>query len=123
MNTKPETEKQSCDIMGYKRGTFPCNYLGIEIEKGSKTNKEWHNILDRMDKRIGGWKDKWITIAGKFTKIKVVLFALPTYPLSYLSLLKNINKKLEAKLRSFLWNDTNERKKLPLIKWENLCKT
>ena len=88
--------------MGYKRGTFLCKYLGIELEKGSKTNKGWHNILDRMDKMIGGWKDKWLTKVDKVTKIKAVLSILPTYPLSCLPLSINTNKKLEAKLRSFL---------------------
>ena len=101
MNTKPEMEKQICNIMGYKRGTFPCKYLGIEVEKGNKTNKGWHNILDRMDKRIGVWKDKWLTKVGKLTKIKVVLSTLPTYPLSCLPLSKSINKKLEANSKKF----------------------
>ena len=108
--------------MGYKRGTFPCKYLGIEIEKCSKTNKGSHNILERMDKKIGGWKDKWLTKAGKVTKIKAILSALPTYPLSCLPLTKTINKNLEEKLRSFFWNDTYEHNKLALIKWENICK-
>ena len=110
INTKLEREIQICNMLGYKRGTFPCKYLGIELEKGSKTNKGWHNILDRMDQKIGGWKDKWLTKAGKVTKIKVVSSSLPTYPLSCLPLTKTINKKLEAKLRSFLWNDTDEQK-------------
>ena len=65
--------------MGYKRGTFPCKNLGIELEKGSKTNKGWHNILEKMDKKIGGWKDKWLTKPSKDIKIKAVLSALRTY--------------------------------------------
>ena len=47
---------------------------------------------------------------------------LPTYSLSYLPLSKHLNKKFEAKLRSFLWNDFDDSKKLALIKWEMVCK-
>lgn len=119
INTKPGREIQICNMLGYKRGAFPCKYLGIELEKGSKTNKGWHNILDRMDKKIGRWKDKWLKKMGKVIKIKAVLSTLPTYLLSCLPLSKNMNKKMEAKLRNFFWNDNEDHKKLALIKWEN----
>lgn len=41
INTKPEKEDQICNIMGFKKGSFPCKYLGIELEKGNKSNKVW----------------------------------------------------------------------------------
>ena len=87
--------------MGYKRGPFPCIYIGIELEKGSKYNKDLIMILEKLDARIGGWKDKWLTKARKITKIRAILSALPTYPLSYLPLSKHINKKFKAMLRNF----------------------
>lgn len=39
--------------MGYKKGTFPCKYLGIELGKGSKSNKAWYNTLNKLDAWIG----------------------------------------------------------------------
>ena len=75
-----------------------------------------------MDKKIGGWKDKWLTKLGKIIKIKAVLVAFPTYPLSCLPLSKSLNKKIKAKLRNFFSNDNEEYKNLVLIKWEKLCK-
>ena len=48
---------------------------------------------------------------GKGIKIKEVLSALPTCPLSCLPLSKSLNKKIETKLRSFFWNDTKDNKK------------
>ena len=68
--------------------------MGIELEKGSKTKKGWDNIIDRMDKKIEGWKDKWLTKMGKGIKIKEVLSALPTCPLSCLPLLKVLIRRL-----------------------------
>ena len=108
--------------MGYKIGTFLYKYLGIELEKGSKTNKGWHSILERMDKKIGGWKDKWLTKVGKTTKIRVVLSSLPTILYLVFLQLKNTYKKFENKFRKFLWNDSADSNKLALIKWDNICK-
>lgn len=35
---------------------------------------------------------------------------------------KNTSKKIEAKLRNFFWNGTDNKKKAALIKWENICR-
>ena len=87
--------------MGYKKGVFPCKYLGIELEKGSKSSKIWYNVLDKLNLKINDWKGKWLSKAGKKTKISSILTAIPTYPLSCLPLPKFLNHKLESKLRVF----------------------
>ena len=60
INTKLDIEKQICKIMGYKKGVFPCKYLGIALEKGSKLSKIWCNTLKKMDAKLSCWKDKWL---------------------------------------------------------------
>ena len=110
-------EKQISQLMGFKIGKFPCKYLGIDLENRNKHIKVWNQILSKLNTKIGGWKDKWLTKAGKVIKIRAVLSALPLYPLSCLPLPKSINNKLEAKLRNFLWRDCEEDKKIALIKW------
>ena len=122
LNTEEKLENQICSIMGYKKGSFPCKYLGIDLEKCSKSSKVWHNTLNKLEAKIGNWKDKWLTKAGKSVKIRSVLSAVPTYPLSCLPLSKNLLHKFEAKLRDFLWNDCEESKKLALVKWDKICK-
>jgi hypothetical protein len=122
INTNPIVENQICNITGFKKGNFPCKYLGIDLEKGTKHNKIWGQILKKLDTKMGGWKDKWLTKTGKVTKIIAVLSTLPSYPLSCLPLPKLINKKLETKFKNFLWKDYENDKKLALIKWDNICK-
>ena len=48
-----KVERQNYHIMGYKKGSFPCKYLDIELEKGVKSNKVWYNTLEKLDARIG----------------------------------------------------------------------
>ena len=96
--------------MGYKKENVLCNYLGIELEKGNKHNKEWNLIQRKIDARIGGWKEKGLTKSRKITMIRAVLLALVIYPLSCLPRPKFINKELEEKFRNFLWNDSKDSK-------------
>lgn len=39
-------------MMGYKKGVFPCKYLGIELEMHSKSGKIWNNTLEKLEARI-----------------------------------------------------------------------
>lgn len=68
--------------MGFKKGSFPCKYLGIQIEKRSRGSKSWNPILEIIDKKIENWKGKWLTKVGRVTKIKCVLSSVPTYQMS-----------------------------------------
>ena len=122
LNTNPKMENLICRIMGYNKGQFMCKCLGISLEKGSKSNKVWLDTLDKLDKRIGCWKDKWLSKAGKSTKISVILSTIPTLPLSCLPFSKKFLSMLEEKLWNFLWKDSNDDKKLALVRWDNLCK-
>lgn len=120
INTNPIMEKKNSQLMGFKIGKIPCKYLGIEQENRNKHIKVWNQILSKLDSKIGGWKDKWLTRAGKIMKIRAVLSALPLYPISCLPLPKSINNKLEGKLRNFLWKNREEEKKISLIKWDKI---
>lgn len=121
-NTNSKMENLICSIMGYNKGRFPCKYLGIALEEGSKSSKVCLDTLDKLDKRIGSWKDKWLSKARKTTKISSILSAIPTFPLSCLPLSKKSLSKFEGKLRNFLWKDCEDDTKLSLVKWDNLCK-
>lgn len=46
LNTPIEEENFIFHYLGYKKGTFPCKCLSILLEKGSKQNKGWENILE-----------------------------------------------------------------------------
>ena len=122
LNTPLEMENKICRIMGYNKGMFPCKYLGISLEKNSRYRKVWQDTIEKVDKRVGSWKNRWLSKAGKITKIRSVLSAIPIFPLACLPLTNWMSKQFESKLRNFLWKDKENDKKLALIKWDNLCK-
>lgn len=86
MNTSPEMENKICGIMGYRKGTFPCKYLGISLEKNLIYTKFWQDTIEKVEKWVGRWKNKWLSKAGKITKIRSVLSAIPIFPLACLPL-------------------------------------
>ena len=88
--------------MGFKKGMFPCKYLGISLEKKSRYTKVWEDMIDKVDKQIGSWKNKWLLKAGKITKIRSFLSAIQIFPMACFPLTNWMSKRFEAKLRNFL---------------------
>ena len=58
LNASPEIERNIFNIMDFRKGEFPCKYLGKQLEKGAKDSKTWNPILDKIDKYIGNWNRK-----------------------------------------------------------------
>ena len=54
-------------------------YLGLPMVGGkSKVNTFWE-LREKISKRVMGWKEKYISKAGREILIKTVTQAIPTY--------------------------------------------
>ena len=122
LNTDTEVENLICQKLGFNKGKFPFRYLGIYLDKNKQTNSGWEHILRKIDNQTESWKDRWLTKAGRATKIKAVLAAIPSYQMSCSYLPKHINSKLESKMRNFFWKGLEDKKKVALISWNKICK-
>lgn len=49
--------------MGFRKGNFPCKYLGIPIDKDTRSRKVWETLLTKIDTKMENWKGKWLSNA------------------------------------------------------------
>ena len=70
------------DALGCKQGTLPFKYLTIPLGAKFKEKTIWNPILDKMERRLAGWKRLYLFKGGRVTLIKSTLSNLPTYFLS-----------------------------------------
>ena len=61
-------------------------------------------------------------MGGCVTNIKSVLSSIPIYFLSCCRCPKSVMRKIEKIQRDFLWNDSMQKRKYHLVKWESVCK-
>ena len=47
---------------------------------------------------------------------------LPVYFMSLFRMPRSVSSRLEKMQRDFLWGSSSIEKKIPLIKWENVCR-
>ena len=96
-------------------------YLGMLLGTLYKMPSIWNPILERMEKKLSGWKRFYLSKGGRLTLLKSTLSSLPTYYLSLSTIPKAVVIRLERIQRNFLWGSSVECFKHPLVAWENVC--
>ena len=69
-------------ILHCRVGSLPMKYLGMLLGTPYKTASVWNSILERMEKKLSGWKRFYLSKGGRLTLVKITLSSLPTYYLS-----------------------------------------
>ena len=96
-------------------------YLGMPLETSFKTASIWNPILEKMEKKLSGWKRLYLSKGGRLILLKSTLSSLPTYFLSLFTIPKIVATRLESIQRNFLYGSSEESFKYPLVAWENVC--
>ena len=79
------------------------NYLGVPIFKSSPKSSAWSPIIEKIKRKIMGWGEIWLNLAGKVVLIKVVLNSCLLYQCSLLFAPVKILNQIEGLMRTFLW--------------------
>ena len=82
-------------VLGCKFAALPMIYLGLPL--GAKFNSKliWNPIIEKLERRLGGWKRLYLSKGGKLTLIKSTLSNLLTYFLSLFHLPADVAYRLE----------------------------
>jgi exonuclease III len=116
----PNMEELVC-ILGCKQGLLPIKYLGLPLGAKFKETTIWNPILEKMERRLAGWKRLYLSKGAKVTLIKSTLSNLPTYYLSLFPIPTAVAYRLEKLQRDFLWSGLGEEFKYHLVSWTKIC--
>ena len=82
----------------------------------------WDLILDKISKRLDGWKKTFLFLSGRITLIQSCLSHIPSYFLSMYKIPTLVTTKIEKMKRDFLWLGFGVEKSDRLISWIQVCK-
>lgn len=100
-NTNKELQMRILKILQSKAGELPCKYLGLPIDKGTRSSNLWNQVVTKITNRISSWRGKWLSSTGKASMIKAFLSAMPIYQLSCMDLLASKRKEITKHIRTF----------------------
>uniref|UniRef100_A0A2N9J5R7 Reverse transcriptase domain-containing protein n=1 Tax=Fagus sylvatica TaxID=28930 RepID=A0A2N9J5R7_FAGSY len=116
----PDLERLA-DILGCKTAQLPMNYLGLPLGAKFKSKAIWDPILEKMERKLAGWKRMYLSKGGRITLIKSTLSSLPTYFLSLFPIPVAVALRIDKIQRDFLWGGLGEGKKFHLVNWSQVC--
>ena len=90
------------NILRCRVGSLPMKYLGMPLGTLFKTASIWNPILEKIEKKLSGWKHLYLSKGGRLTLLKSTLSSLPTYYLSLFIILVAVVDRLERIPRNFL---------------------
>ncbi|XP_057780066.1 uncharacterized protein LOC130998670 [Salvia miltiorrhiza] len=103
-------------------GSLPVKYLGVKIGGHLSRATDWSYVVERVKRKINGWKERRISFAGRVTLLRSVLFSIPIYQLSFSKIPKKVLSEIRSLMCKFLWVGGVEGKKICWVKWEELCR-
>ena len=108
-------------ILGCRVSALPLTYFGLPLGASFKNKSIWNPVVEKIEKRLAGWKRFYLSKGGRITLIKSTLSNLPTYYLSLFPIPKSVARRIEKLQRDFLWVGLDDEPKFHLVPWKRVC--
>jgi hypothetical protein len=109
------------DIMGCGVSSLPMKYLGLPLGASFKAKSIWNEVVEKIERRLAGWKRMYLSKGGRITLMKSTLSSLPTYFLSLFLIPASVANRIEKLFRDFLWGGLGDEFKYHLVNWSTVC--
>jgi hypothetical protein len=95
-------------------------YIGLPTQQGSSKIWDFTFIIDKVRKKLKGWKERTLSFSGRRTLINAVAQAIPVYTMSCFLLPKGICDKIEREICQFWWGNKEGQHKIHRISEDKL---
>jgi hypothetical protein len=105
-------------------GSLLClTYLGLPLGASYKSVSIWDGVIEKMERKLVGWKRMYLSKGAGLTLIKSTLSNLPTYLLSLFPIPVRVANHLAKIQKAFLLDGFGDEAKFHLVKWNRICTT
>jgi len=91
-------------------------YLGFLLKPNSYLKADWHWLMAKLEKRLLGWSQKWLSQAGRLVLVKSVLEATPVFWMSLSWIPKGILENIRKLCFAFLWRGKCDQKAMVWVR-------
>jgi hypothetical protein len=96
-------------------------YLGLPAMVGVDRSDSFMYLLERIIKRLEGWKEKCVSMGGKEILLKAVIQSVSVYVMSVFNIPKKLLKEMTDAMSIFWWGDTEEHNRMHWMAWCKMC--
>lgn len=121
-NMDEEEKKVFSHTLGINCIAHNDRYLGLPVFIGRSKAKTFEYLKEKIWRCIQGWKEKFLSKAGKEILIKAVAQAIPTYAMSCFYLTKSLCDELTSMILRFWWAQHDNDKKIHWLGKDKIMK-
>lgn len=99
------TSKFTRAITRCKEESLYISYLGVPIGKGKISKREWYSLINKMERRLEGWKVRNLSMGGWLILLNSILSAMPLYLMSIAILPRWVREQIDKIWSRFSWSD------------------
>ncbi|GJX56334.1 probable L-cysteine desulfhydrase, chloroplastic [Tanacetum coccineum] len=101
---------------------IPTRYLEVPLISKRLGKTECKQLVDKVKSKVGDWKNKFLSYAGRVQLIAYVLSSMHIYWALVFLFPKTTVKDIERVLKGFLWNQGDVVRGKAKIAWKTICK-
>lgn len=95
-------------------------YLGLPVMVGRSKNRTFKSLCSRIQNKLDGWKEKFLSQASKEILFKAVVQAIPTSSMSVFLMPKTLCKALNSLMNKFWWGHKANQSRISWTNWARL---
>ena len=120
-NTSPNVKPTILNIFGTSPTTQFKNYLELPPPIGRSKKQAFSEIKDQIWRKLQGWKEIFLSQAGKEILIKTVIQAIPTYAMSCFKFPAGLCDEISNMATRFWWGQKSNERKIHWLSKKKLC--
>jgi hypothetical protein len=122
-NTKEEFKEYIASISGVSITTQFEKYLGLPTIVGQSWMRAFGGMKGRIWERIQGWRENFLSQAGKEVLLKAVVQAISTFTMNIFQLPKTLCKDINFLMSKFWWGNKQKENKVAWMSWSKMGRT
>ncbi|GKU94254.1 hypothetical protein SLEP1_g7776 [Rubroshorea leprosula] len=120
VNTPESVKNDICTILFVSKTDHLGKYLGVPMTPKRISKSDCNFIVDKVRKKLSGWKASMLSLAGRTTLISSVLSSIPNYYMQGMFFPAATHEELDRLSRQFLWGSTPQKRRANLVSWEKI---
>ncbi|KAJ1685156.1 hypothetical protein LUZ63_016546 [Rhynchospora breviuscula] len=110
------------ELLGCSSTTLPIQYLGLPLTDRRPDRSTFQILIDKLTKRLSGWKAKLLSRAGRVVLASSVLSTIPIFFMSVFKLPMWVIRAIDRIRREFIWKGVMvPNRGVHLLSWDRVC--
>ena len=95
-------------------------YLGLRAIIGKSKSQVFAFVKERVWKKLKGWKERFLSRAGREVLIKSIVQAIPSHVMSCFGIPLSICHDIDSMISRFFWGGNVDERPMHWVSWEKM---